>query len=157
MNFFAARHTGGATTVGGLEIALDGSPEPVGDVEAVVGVRPEQVRVGEAGADELAMTGTVATVETLGAETLCHVEVDLPGVLVESGEVKPGSGPDTILVRIPGNWGDLEGESMQLRAAVEDLHVFDPASGVHIGAVPTTAPDRQHAGRSGQPVEASAT
>ncbi|MCY4067951.1 MAG: sn-glycerol-3-phosphate ABC transporter ATP-binding protein UgpC [Acidimicrobiaceae bacterium] len=135
MNFFGARCAGGVVTVAGREIAPAGTLEAdsagsVTGVEAVVGVRPEQIQFGAAGPDELAMAGKVAAVETLGAETLCHVQVDLPGVTVEAGEVTQGdAGANSLLVRTPGNRSDLSGQDAELRVAVGSLHVFDPSTG----------------------------
>ncbi len=140
MNFFGARSAGDTVTVAGREIMPAGTlktstPEAStsasgSGVEVVIGVRPEQIHIGAASPDELAITGTVVAVETLGAETLCHVQVDLPNVTVEAGEVTQGdTGLNSLLVRTPGNRSDLSGKDVELRVAVGSLHVFDPFNG----------------------------
>ena len=88
MNFFAARHSEGAAEAPGCRIALSDPPAPFEDIDVVVGVRPEQVRFALAAPGELAIRGAVTAVETLGPESLCHIDVDLPGVVVETGKVR---------------------------------------------------------------------
>ena len=143
MNFLAARHLDGAAVVSGCRIALSDAPEPVEDIEVVVGVRPEQVRFARAAPGELAIRGTVAAVETLGPESLCHIAVDLPGVLVDAGTVRPSQAPPgAFLVRAPGNLRSLHGATVDLCASVDDLRVFSPADGRSI-AVDQVSTDGQ--------------
>ena len=135
MNFCAARRVVGGVAVNGREIAVKDDLDPCGDIDAIVGVRPEEVRLGEAGPGELPITGTIAAVETLGAETLCHVEADLISVVVEAGQVAGGAARrDAFLVRTPGNRADLAGRSVQLSADIGALRVFDTLSGRAVGA-----------------------
>ncbi len=137
MNFFAARYIDGTAEVSGCRIALSDAPEPIEALEVIVGVRPEQVRFASAAPGELAIRGTVAAVETLGPESLCHIDVDLVGVVVETGAVQVSqAGPGAFLVRTPGNLSDLNGATVDLCASVEDLRVFSPADGRSIAADP---------------------
>ncbi len=130
MNFFAARRTRFGIAVGDREMAVSGDLNTDGGVDAILGVRPEDVRLGEAGADALPIDGTVVAVETLGAETLCHVETGLSGVAVEAGRVAAeGGGGGAFLMRAPGNRADLAGLTVRLRVDVAALRVFDPRTG----------------------------
>ena len=122
MNFFAARRTDGGVAVRGHEIPVTGALDPCGEIDAVVGIRPEEVRFGEPDPGELSITGFIAAVETLGAETLCRVEADLTAVVVEAGVVTASAaGPGSFLVRTPGNRDDLAGAQVQLRAPIGAL------------------------------------
>jgi len=130
MNFFAARRTSRGVTVNNREIPVVVDLHTHEGVEAIVGVRPEAVIPGEAGPDALPISGRVVAVETLGAETLCHVETDLIGVAVDAGRVEAGADEaNTFLIRLSGNRAELAGQTIQLRADLGGLRVFDPRTG----------------------------
>ena len=130
MNFFAARRTSGGITVGDCEIAVGGDLNADGGIDAIVGVRPEDVQLGEAGANHLPLDASVVAVETLGAESLCHVETDLTGVAVEAGRMTADPvGGHAFLLRTRGNRADLAGRTTRLRVDISALRVFDPRTG----------------------------
>ncbi|MCY4422435.1 MAG: sn-glycerol-3-phosphate ABC transporter ATP-binding protein UgpC [Acidimicrobiaceae bacterium] len=157
MNFFAARRTDGGVAVRGHEIPVTGALDPCGEIDAVVGIRPEEVSFGEPDPGELSITGFIAAVETLGAETLCRVEADLTAVVVEAGVVTASAaGPGSFLVRTPGNRDDLAGAQVQLRAPIGALRVFDAASGRAVGVDACDGSARPGADDTGQPTVLSA-
>jgi multiple sugar transport system ATP-binding protein len=83
--------------------------------KVVVGVRPEDLRLGRSGG----VAATVAVVESLGHE--CHVACRLADgqlVIVRQRAEADVPQPD---------------EAVQLIAAPENLHLFDPDSGLRVG------------------------
>ncbi|MCZ0734293.1 ABC transporter ATP-binding protein [Phreatobacter sp. AB_2022a] len=80
-----------------------------------LGIRPEHIRLGEAG-----IHGTVTAVEYLGADSLVDVRV--------------GAGADqaNCLVRVPGKAGLGEGDDVRLDWNLADTHHFDTVSGRRI-------------------------
>ncbi len=130
MNFFNPRQTSRGIALNGREIAVQGDLNS----HTIVGIRPEDIHVGQAGPDDVSIRGTVATVETLGAETLCHIETDLAVVAVEAGKVATGtSARDVLLMRTPGHRADLNGKPVQLRADIGAIRVFDDKTGRAVG------------------------
>jgi multiple sugar transport system ATP-binding protein len=90
--------------------------EAAGLEDVVLGVRPEDLRLG----DEGGTTASVAVVESLGHE--CHVACRLPDgqlVIVRQRSQADVPAPDDVV---------------HLIALPEVLHVFDPASGNRIDA-----------------------
>ena len=85
--------------------------------EALLGVRPEQIRLAPAG-DGLA--ATVAAVEYLGAESL---------VVCDAGA---GDSAARLVVRRQGGRPPRRGEAVALHWSTEALHTFDRASGRRI-------------------------
>ncbi|MDZ4768526.1 MAG: ABC transporter ATP-binding protein [Chloroflexota bacterium] len=79
----------------------DGSPLPP---EVTVGIRPEDIRLGEG-----AFLGDLILVEPLGVETILHFKV----------------GGDTLLCIVPGVARYKVGERIAFGLAVERLHYFD--------------------------------
>ncbi len=104
MNLFAARFTEGEFRLGGhaVRTALAWSGE------AVAGVRPEDIRVGDAG-----IPATVKWVEHLGSHYLAGVEVD-------------GMALSATAVRRPAS------ETVHLEIDPESVHVFDKDSGANL-------------------------
>jgi len=130
MNFFAARRTSHGIVVNDCEIETSGGLNVDSGIDAIVGVRPEDVQLGEAGTDDLPLAGRVVAVETLGAETLCHIETDLDGVTVEGGRLATGpTGRPAFLLRARGNRADLAARTVRLRVDIAALRVFDPRTG----------------------------
>jgi multiple sugar transport system ATP-binding protein len=90
---------------------LDLSAAPAAEVQ--LGVRPHDLVLADGPiADGFAVTGTVAVVETLGTETLVHVE--------HGGKTLIGSAPPRSQPRV--------GDTATLAAPPRALHVFDAAS-----------------------------
>jgi multiple sugar transport system ATP-binding protein len=80
--------------------------------EVLVGVRPQDLAPGVPGVPGLSVSGTVVVVETLGSETLVHIE----------------SGDQTIIGSAPGRQIPKIGEQLTLHAPVERLYYFDKAT-----------------------------
>ncbi len=84
------------------------------DTAAVVGVRPEDIRVRAADcAQPLAFKARLNHVEPLGAEVLLHL----------------GAGDQTIQARIPGRWNAAAGGDVDLFVDAARLHVFCAETG----------------------------
>ncbi|MDM9626433.1 sn-glycerol-3-phosphate ABC transporter ATP-binding protein UgpC [Rhizobium sp. S152] len=105
----------GNTTVvrltGGKSVTLD-IPTPAGDKgkTASFGVRPEDLRIANAGEDYL-FEGEVSIVEALGEVTLLYIEGLVQG--------------EPIIVKLPGTFDIKKGQKMQFAADRSKLHLFD--------------------------------
>ncbi|WP_114943071.1 ABC transporter ATP-binding protein [Microvirga calopogonii] len=80
--------------------------------EILVGVRPQDLTPATFGVPGLAVSGTVVVVETLGSETLVHIE----------------KGNQTIIGSAPGRQIPKIGEQLTLHAPTERLYYFDKAT-----------------------------
>ncbi|MET0742765.1 MAG: sn-glycerol-3-phosphate ABC transporter ATP-binding protein UgpC [Microvirga sp.] len=94
---------------GGL-VSVDGSKAT--SPEILVGIRPQDLLPGDPSAGGFSVTGPVAVVETLGSETLVHIE----------------SGLETIIGSAPGRLIPKIGESLTLHAPADRLYAFDKAT-----------------------------
>jgi multiple sugar transport system ATP-binding protein len=114
MNLLPAKlQDGGVALADGAVVrpALDLAAASAADV--LLGVRPHDlVLTASPAADALAVTGSVAVVETLGTETLVHVEA--------AGRSVIGSAPPRAVPAV--------GDTVTLAAPPAALHVFDAAS-----------------------------
>ena len=112
MNFLPAegRFEAGATAirVNGASLAMPQTREGLGSAEAILGARPEHIRIDAGGA----LRGRVFAVEYMGARQLVTVDTDAGRVRVRA--------PNT--VRVAG------GETVGLAFDAERLVVFDPVS-----------------------------
>lgn len=101
---------------GGAALAVGGSVRaPLASAtssEILVGARPHDLVPSSAGSEGLTVSGTVAVVETLGSETLVHIESE--------GQTIIGSAPGRQIPRI--------GEHLTLHAPAEKLYYFDKAT-----------------------------
>jgi len=130
MNFLDADCGGGGelTTAGGQNISLGGG---FGDVlggfagkKVVVGIRPEDLRARAAdGADSVVLSGKVVLEESLGHETLTHVECGGSEMIARGADRFPGSG----------------GNGITMFVAKNSLHFFSPETGARVG--PGRVPD----------------
>lgn len=80
--------------------------------EILIGVRPQDLAPGSPEMPGLSVSGTVVVVETLGSETLVHVE----------------SGNQTFIGSAPGRQIPKIGEQLTLHAPAERLYYFDKAT-----------------------------
>jgi multiple sugar transport system ATP-binding protein len=104
----------GALEFGGVDIAV---PEGMrnGHSELIVGLRPESLALASDGC-----SASVEVVEEIGADThvFCAAEI---------------AGEETKLVaRVPTAVAPHQGERVHLRPTGDDVHFFDPASGVRL-------------------------
>ncbi|EIM27173.1 ABC transporter ATP-binding protein [Microvirga lotononidis] len=80
--------------------------------EILVGVRPQDLTPATFGVPGLAVSGNVVVVETLGSETLVHIE----------------KGNQTVIGSAPGRQIPKIGEQLTLHAPTERLYYFDKAT-----------------------------
>jgi multiple sugar transport system ATP-binding protein len=101
---------------GEADLSVGGSikvpPLSTSSSEVLVGVRPQDLAPGVPGAPGLSVSGTVVVVETLGSETLVHIE----------------SGDQTVIGSAPGRQIPKIGEQLTLHAPTERLYYFDKAT-----------------------------
>jgi multiple sugar transport system ATP-binding protein len=111
-----------------------------------VGVRPENV--AEASGDTRArVTGRVLLVESLGAESLAHVEVsatplDRPELVDMPATHTPllGDATATVLARLPHDTRVRPGDLISLAVDTSRLHFFDLETGLAIPAAEAAVP-----------------
>ncbi len=110
--------TNGVFRSGALEVALD-----VRDGDAILGVRPEDVAVGESGT-----AANVRAVEPVGEAGYLHVEI--PGVLLDA-EGADATKRALLCASVPGRdaFGMREGSEVKVTLRAERCHAFDPATG----------------------------
>jgi multiple sugar transport system ATP-binding protein len=125
-NTFVARFIGspsmnmlaGATVPGGIALdgigtlAVPGAGAAAGR-RVLVGVRPDDLRLAGPGPGGLNLSGTVSVVEPLGPDTLVYLDVAGREVIAKAEARRP--------LRA--------GETVQVAAALESLHLFDEAEG----------------------------
>ncbi|MCQ3802933.1 MAG: sn-glycerol-3-phosphate ABC transporter ATP-binding protein UgpC [bacterium] len=141
MNFLQPEQSSRGVRMNGRKTAAPGHPD---SRHVVVGIRPEDIHLGQADPDELSLHGTVAAVETLGAETLCHIATDVTVLTVEAGEVIPAApGRNMLVVRMPGYRVDLQDKPVRLRADRNAVRFFDAESGraMHLDSEDQFGPD----------------
>jgi sn-glycerol 3-phosphate transport system ATP-binding protein len=92
----------------------------------VLGVRPEHIRIGEAGG----VGGAVTSAEYHGADTIVTVRV----------------GEESLLVRAPGQLGLARGTAVRLAWSAEALHLFDAATGARVERERLARPEAMAAG-----------
>ncbi len=101
---------------GGAELSVGGSVRvpslSATTSEILVGARPQDLVPTSTSASDLTISGIVAVVETLGSETLVHIE--------SAGQTVIGSAPGRQIPRI--------GERLTLHAPAERLYYFDAAT-----------------------------
>ena len=113
--------------LGGTTVPL-GRSIPSGLAEAVVGIRPEHLRLTTSGnpgtqnGSSRLLSGEVILVEELGADALLHIR--LAG----------GDGGDPVIARAEGRTPPSPGEKVTLAADPADVFVFHPETGARIAA-----------------------
>jgi multiple sugar transport system ATP-binding protein len=128
MNFLdvAVKGSGDGTVLEANEVRIPVPPrfrQVVGDGATtgkrfIAGIRPEHLDIGQSGGDNAIMPATADVVEYLGNEELLHLTAagqDIVAVVDASHKVRPG---DQLQVTIP----------------LDKVHLFDPESGLSLGA-----------------------
>ena len=102
----------------------------------VIGIRPEDMddaAVHPDAPDDQRIRAAASLVESLGAETLVHFEVDAPPVVTEdTKELAADAGAEVVgdfVARVTARSGVRAGDSIELAVDTERLHFFDLASG----------------------------
>jgi ABC-type sugar transport system ATPase subunit len=111
MNFLTVEFVGGQATYRGSPL---GDRWALPDGEYTLGIRPEHLGIGPAGADGAGLTVTVRVVEQLGGETYLHTE-SVRG--------------DSLVVRTEGDRGARVGEELSLGLPKDRIHLFDRSGG----------------------------
>ncbi|KLK90124.1 ABC transporter ATPase [Microvirga vignae] len=106
----ASLRDGGADLLVGGSVRIPFSSATTSDI--LVGARPQDLVPTATGSQGLTVSGTVAVVETLGSETLVHIET--------AGQ--------TIIGSVPGRQIPQIGEHLTLHAAADRLYYFDTAT-----------------------------
>lgn len=104
----------------------------------VIGVRPEVVVLSseQTGAGTPTLRGDVRLVESLGSETIVHIEVDGLDHHVADVEVAQDAGTRTVrlLAKLHDQQVPALGESVSIGLPTGRLHVFDATSGAALSA-----------------------
>ena len=102
MNIVACQRSGTGLAAHGVPLA---TAQPVGDAaEVLYGLRPEALTLADAG-----LTGTISMLEPTGPETYAIVDTPL----------------GKLTARVPGKVPHRVGETVHLRWAANDAHLFD--------------------------------
>ncbi|MFD1881332.1 ABC transporter ATP-binding protein [Paracoccus pacificus] len=86
---------------------------------ALIGIRPQELHLGQNGAAAFAATGTVTVVETLGPETLVHF--------------RPEASAKALIATAAPHDIPTVGATITAQAAPGSLHLFDPQTEVSLG------------------------
>jgi multiple sugar transport system ATP-binding protein len=123
MNFVQGTLTDGSVALGEHRVALPSADGRSGSV--VVGVRPEDVVIGDAEAFD-ALPGQIEITEQLGPEMLVHV--DVPGLTLAAadGDV---THPGRLVARTPGTFKGARCDRVRVAFNTEHLQLFDPVGG----------------------------
>ncbi len=104
------------------------------DADAVLGIRPEDLRLADPGAANAA-AGTVRLVEMLGDATIATVELPPAEPGTPAFERSPSAGephqgdPDCVVIKLDSRSGIQQGDRVALGVDVRRVHLFDPATG----------------------------
>ncbi len=120
MNLLPTTLEGGSAVLGGFELQLpQNALAKAQGAEVVLGLRPEDLRVAEAG--EAGIAASVDLVEELGADGYLY------------GHVGEGEARQDIVARVDGRKHPVAGERVVLVPNSAHLHVFDAADGRRLG------------------------
>jgi multiple sugar transport system ATP-binding protein len=121
MNLFSGRVTEGALHFGDVSVPLTREVSGSAPPEVVVGVRPEDWRIGDgtdgSGASEAGVPITVTLVEELGSEAYVY------------GTCKVDGSPEHVVVHADGQRNHHKGETLHLHPKPSRLHLFDAGTG----------------------------
>jgi multiple sugar transport system ATP-binding protein len=97
------------------------------DEDVVLGIRPEALRVADAGMDL-----EVVLAEALGSDMLVHLRTDAPRVTVsEAFDGEDAGGLESrITARLPPDVRVAPGDRLRVAVDLARLHVFDPETGL---------------------------
>jgi multiple sugar transport system ATP-binding protein len=129
---------GGTIQLGSSTIAVPASmaaslAEHIGR-DVAVGIRPEHLTEGAAGAAVNSISGMVTVREGLGSEVILHLDVDAPGVDTEDvrDATEGGGHGQSVSARLPPTTKLRIDETATLHVNPEQIHLFDLDSGLAI-------------------------
>ena len=139
MNLLRGRYSsagGGSLRLGSATINLtEPRPalEPYNDREVAVGIRPEHLLEGSAGAANT-LAGKVLVREGLGSEVILHLEVDAQGVDTEAvrDAMEGESQAHTMSARLPPTTQLKVDDTAHLTVNPSQMHMFDLETGLAI-------------------------
>jgi multiple sugar transport system ATP-binding protein len=116
MNLVSCTLVGDAADLGGVRVPLPAALAARARSAAAwtFGVRPENLRLQRAAADDIELPAQVQLLEPLGAETLVTLRI----------------GRAEVVARCPADFRPALGTAVTLHVCATHLHLFDPASGV---------------------------
>lgn len=94
------------------------APASMAGHDIAVGIRPEALTLSADVPADVRLRGKCRVTEILGSETLCHVDL-----------IAPEGGSDTIIAKIQGEHGGLEGQDVDLGLKMGAANYFDRNSG----------------------------
>jgi multiple sugar transport system ATP-binding protein len=115
MNLCTLPYKHGCAELGGHKFSVPSSIDGTGEI--VVGLRPEALELAADG-----VAGRVEVVEELGADAYAFCLAELPG-----GEAR-------LVARADARHPPATGERVGLRPRFDEVHLFDPVTGVRLGA-----------------------
>jgi sn-glycerol 3-phosphate transport system ATP-binding protein len=128
MNLLSASAAGGRVRAGDLELDIPGAPGG----ELVVGVRPEALRIVTGASSDPAMQVRVEVVEQLGHEAIVYGSIRgqrVATAATSAGIASLESGRAAITARLDARRPPAAGETIALEMSLDDVHLFDAASG----------------------------
>jgi multiple sugar transport system ATP-binding protein len=142
MNFLSGTLAGGRvrTALGDFAVPAQLAHAPAGRV--ILGLRPEDLRAVDAGAEPPAsFVATVAVVEALGSDVYLHVdhaalaEDDVRAGLDDAdlglGEGE-GAEAGRIVARLPGGFRAAPGDQVRLAPDLDAIHLFEAQTGARV-------------------------
>ncbi len=134
MNLLKAKAAGKRVVAGDFE--LEGVSVPDGEV--LVGIRPEALHPTGEAQGAAGFDVQVEVVEPLGDEVVVHGSVEAKDAVVpahvEDATLLADAATDrgAVRLRLPPHERPRPGSRLHVRVAMEDVHVFDEASGLAI-------------------------
>jgi len=124
MNFVEGTLTNGSVVLGEHTVAVPSGNGHSGPV--VVGIRPEDVVIGDADAFD-ALPGQIEITEQLGPEMLVHV--DVPGITLAAADGDEARTDGRLISRAAGTFKGARGDRVRVAFNTDHLQLFDPGSG----------------------------
>ena len=140
MNLLDASVEGDVVVSAGLRIPIRAGRVPAGTSRVILGIRPTDVQLAEAGDRRPILTGEVAVFEDLGAEAHAIMPVDSPRITADAaiaaseadhdGTLLAGDDRAQFTARLDAHSGVRQGASLSIAIDPARIHLFDPSSGV---------------------------
>ena len=142
MNLLEAVVDGDHVVCAGVRIPVRNGRVPAGTTHVVLGIRPTDVALATSGGSHPVLTGTIAVLEDLGAETHAIMPVDSRRVSSEAalaavnaeeqhqGALLVEDDRALFTARLDAQHGSTVGAELSLAIDPERIHLFDPTSGI---------------------------
>jgi len=142
MNLLEAVVDGDDVVCAGVRFPVRSGRVPAGTTHVVLGIRPTDVAPATSGGSHPVLTGTIAVLEDLGAETHAIMPVDSRRVSSEAalaavnaeeqhqGALLVEDDRALFTARLDAQHGSTVGAELSLAIDPERIHLFDPVSGI---------------------------